>query len=115
MRNGAKPKVGYQSDLEETEHNSYDYMGRGTVDTPFLSGDYNQLLRSKNPWLENLIDDKAAKHNGSNSSLDYRTHFQTVAKLNKWTEEETGIFFLAASLRGQAQAVLGDLPGDSTD
>jgi hypothetical protein len=37
-----------------------------------------------------------------------------VAKLNEWTEEEKGLF-LAASLRGQAQAVLGDLPGDNTD
>jgi hypothetical protein len=37
-----------------------------------------------------------------------------VAKLNEWTEEEKGLL-LAASLRGQAQAVLGDLPGDNTD
>jgi hypothetical protein len=37
-----------------------------------------------------------------------------VSKLNEWTENEKGLF-LAASLRGQAQGVLGDLPGDSSD
>jgi hypothetical protein len=37
-----------------------------------------------------------------------------VAKLNESTEEEKGLF-LAAPRRGQAQAVLGDLPGENTD
>lgn len=57
---------------------------------------------------------KVATYDGSGSWLDYKTHFNTVGKLNEWTEEEKGLF-LAASLRGQAQAVLGNLPGDNTD
>lgn len=46
--------------------------------------------------------------------MDYKTLFNTVSKLNERTEEENGLF-LAASLSGQAQAVLGNLPGDDTD
>nr|XP_034338992.1 uncharacterized protein LOC117693065 [Crassostrea gigas] len=57
---------------------------------------------------------KVATYDGSGSWLDYKTHFNTLGKLNEWTEEEKGLF-LAASLFGQAQAVLGNLPGDNTD
>lgn len=57
---------------------------------------------------------KATTYDASGSWLDYKTHFNTVGKLNEWTEEEKGLF-LAASLRGQAQAVLGNLPVDNTD
>ena len=63
---------------------------------------------------KNRREVKPATYDGSGSWIDYYTHFRTVSKLNQWTENEKGLF-LAASLRGQAQSVLGDLPGDSSD
>lgn len=40
---------------------------------------------------------------------DYRSHFDACAMLDNWNEREKGLY-LAVSLRGQAQGVLGNLP-----
>jgi hypothetical protein len=37
LRNGAIPKVRYQGDLKETEHDGNGYVGRGRVDTQLVS------------------------------------------------------------------------------
>ena len=52
---------------------------------------------------------KPATYDGVNSWIDYKSHFNMVAKVNNWSLEQKGLY-LAVSLRGQAQAILGDLP-----
>jgi hypothetical protein len=48
-------------------------------------------------------------YEGKGSWLDYKSHFDVCAKINDLTDTEKGLY-LAASLRGQAQGVLGNLP-----
>ncbi len=57
---------------------------------------------------------KPATYDGSGSWLDYKAHFEVCADLNEWSQREQGMY-LAASLRGQAQAVFGNLPRGSYD
>ena len=57
--------------------------------------------------LKNHI--KPATYDGKGPWLDYKSHFDACAKINKWSQEEKGLY-LAVSLRGQAQGVLGNLP-----
>lgn len=52
---------------------------------------------------------KADKFDGSSSWVDFRSHFEICAALNKWSISDMGMH-LAVSLRGQAQGVLGNLP-----
>ena len=52
---------------------------------------------------------KPAIYEGKGSWLDYKSHFDVCAKINDLTDTEKGLY-LAASLRGQAQGVLGNLP-----
>lgn len=52
---------------------------------------------------------KPATYDGTTSWLDYKSHFNACACLNHWSEEEKGMY-LAVSLRGLAQGVLGNLP-----
>lgn len=74
----------------------------------------NERGHSESRGYKSRREVKPATYDGSGPWIDYYTHFRTVSKLNEWTEDENGLF-LAASLRGQAQSVLGDLPGDSND
>ena len=52
---------------------------------------------------------KPATYDGSASWLDYHAHFEACAEINGWTESHKGLY-LAVSLRGSAQGVLGNLP-----
>ena len=60
---------------------------------------------------ERKLTVKPATYDGSSSWLDYKCYFEACANVNGWNQEKKGLF-LALSLRGQAQAVLGDLPTD---
>ena len=51
---------------------------------------------------------KPATYDGKSSWLDYKSHFEACATLGHWSEEDKAMY-LAVSLRGQAQSVLGDL------
>ena len=51
---------------------------------------------------------KPDTYDGQSSWRDYRTHFELVAEINKWSEPMEAMD-LATSLRGQAQAILTDL------
>ena len=53
---------------------------------------------------------KPATYDGKSSWLDYKSHFEACATLGHWSEEDKAMY-LAVSLRGQAQSVLGDLAG----
>ena len=50
---------------------------------------------------------KPATYDGKSSCLDYKSHFEACATLGHWSEEDKAMY-LAVSLRGQAQSVLGD-------
>ncbi|CAG2228362.1 unnamed protein product [Mytilus edulis] len=54
---------------------------------------------------------KPCHYNGSTSWTDYLSHFEMCALVNNWSENRKGLY-LAVSLMGQAQAVLGDLPSE---
>ncbi|KAL3882517.1 hypothetical protein ACJMK2_028853 [Sinanodonta woodiana] len=43
---------------------------------------------------------------GTTPLMDFRAHFSMCAGINRWTQEEKGLY-LAVSLRGQAQQLLG--------
>ena len=51
---------------------------------------------------------RPSPYNGSTSWEDYKAQFELVANLNQW-DRRTKAAYLAVSLSGQAQAVLGDL------
>ena len=51
---------------------------------------------------------RPSPYNGSTSWEDYKAQFELVADLNQW-DRRTKAAYLAVSLSGQAQAVLGDL------
>ena len=57
---------------------------------------------------------KTATYDGSTSWLDYKAHFETCAEINKWSYLEKRLY-LAVSLRGQAQEVMGNLCTNSKD
>ena len=52
-----------------------------------------------------------AQYDGKGIWKDFRAHFEVIARVNGW-DDESKACYLAASLRGQAQAVLGDLEED---
>ena len=54
------------------------------------------------------------KYDGEKSWVDYKNHFEAVSKINGWSGAEKAQF-LVASLRGQAQKVLADMPEESRD
>ena len=54
---------------------------------------------------------KPAMYDGKSSWLDYKSHFEACATLGHWSEEDKAMY-LALSLCGQAQSVLGDLAGE---
>ena len=56
-----------------------------------------------------LVSVKASTYDGSTPWKDFLSHFEAVARINKWSKTEKGLY-LAVSLRGQAQGILGDLP-----
>ena len=86
--------------------------GEVYADRPNYYGDqvsmppsYTSVLRPKTPVI---FPDK---FDGSIGWQDYFTHFELCADLNKWTLNEKANY-LAVSLRGSAQELLGDLSPD---
>ncbi|CAG2252737.1 unnamed protein product [Mytilus edulis] len=57
----------------------------------------------------NNVKIKPSKYDGTTPWMDYLAHFEMCALVNMWSEHQKGLY-LAVSLIGQAQAVLGDLP-----
>jgi hypothetical protein len=52
---------------------------------------------------------KPSTFDGSTSWTDFKSHFEVCSELNGWSQNEKGMY-LAVSLRGNAQGVLGNLP-----
>ena len=121
---GARPKIKCSSGITE----------RKSTDNPFLIDHGENITQrrrnrsySQNDGMPDLrderdtspqrqpkkkIDIKPASFDGTNSWKDYKSHFDACAKINNWSIEEKELF-LAVSLRGQAQGVLGDLHEDT--
>ncbi|CAG2248643.1 unnamed protein product [Mytilus edulis] len=57
----------------------------------------------------NNVKIKPTKYDGTTPWMDYLAHFEMCCLVNMWSEHQKGLY-LAVSLIGQAQAVLGDLP-----
>lgn len=55
---------------------------------------------------------KPATFDGTSSWIDYRAHFEACGNINMWNDKQKGLY-LAASLRGQAQTVLGNMRQDN--
>jgi hypothetical protein len=52
---------------------------------------------------------KPVTYDGSGPWLDYHAHFESCAELNAWNYNQRGLY-LAVSLLGNAQGVLGNMP-----
>ena len=55
---------------------------------------------------------KPATFDGSHSWIDYKSHFDSCATINNWSDREKGLY-LAVSLRGAAQGVLGNVSSET--
>ncbi|XP_065927594.1 uncharacterized protein [Magallana gigas] len=77
---------------------------------------YNYSLRNdEHPVMEfdhgnkgSRCNIKPATFDGSNSRLDYKSHFDACATINNWSEKEKGLY-LAVSLKRTAHGVLGNV------
>ena len=116
MYEGARPKVRFDDDHVAEKHDENwlsDHLSKRMhieqqSPIPYAPDTYRQTHRDDK---EQKLTVKPATYDGSSSWLDYKCHFEACANVNGWNEEKKGLF-LALSLRGQAQAVLGDLPTD---
>jgi hypothetical protein len=54
---------------------------------------------------------KPANFDGAGSWIDYKAHFEACCSINSWSTRQKGLY-LAASLRGQAQTVLGSIKSE---
>ena len=118
---GARPKVHFANEQQGKEDG--DWIRRNMsfgannhqkgFEQNAQSINENTTLRTNafRPDRESKIAIKPATYDGSSSWLDYKCHFEACANVNGWDEVKKGLF-LALSLRGQAQAVLGDMPSD---
>lgn len=55
---------------------------------------------------------KPATFDGSHSWIDYKSHFDACVAINNWSDREKGLY-LAVSLRGAAQGVLGNASSET--
>ncbi|CAC5418452.1 unnamed protein product [Mytilus coruscus] len=90
--------------------NSCAEKGERNVNTKNEITDMDKQCRNSEPHNQG-VKCKPATYDGISSWIDYKSHFDMVALVNNWTENQKGLY-VAVSLRGQAQAVLGDLPTD---
>jgi hypothetical protein len=67
----------------------------------------SQRKKSRDFKNKNIV--KPAPYDGKGPWIDYKSHFDTCAQINEWSQKEKGLY-LAVSLRGQAKGVLGNLP-----
>ncbi|CAC5425633.1 unnamed protein product [Mytilus coruscus] len=88
---------------------------------PMVVEDKNQFINPKQELTKNQsivhtvcsgsndVKIKPSKYDGNTPWMDYLAHFEMCTLVNMWSEHQKGLY-LAVSLIGQAQAVLGDLP-----
>ena len=54
---------------------------------------------------------KVDKYDGTKDWADNKQHFEIIAQINCWTQEEKGLY-LAGSLTGKARGILSDLTSE---
>lgn len=79
--------------------------GEGTTQDNMTRGAVFDIPRTENV---NKPSFKPDHFNGTTSWIDYKVHFEMCATINGWTRQQMAAY-LAGSLRGSAQQVLGDL------
>ena len=92
------------------EARSYTEMDETSKHQKYAVG--NPKQGKSKPKLGSVM--KPATYDGTGIWSDYRAHFEACAEINKWSDDEKGLY-LAVSLRGQAQGVLGNLSKKSNN
>ncbi|CAG2245324.1 unnamed protein product [Mytilus edulis] len=113
-----------QSLSESTIHNGQGFISSTPKDQgvrPMVVEDKDRYFHPKPELTKNQstahtvcsgsndVKIKPSKYDGNTSWMDYLAHFEICTLVNMWSEHQKGLY-LAVSLIGQAQAVLGDLP-----
>ena len=112
---GAKPKHPLQYDPSDykSDHNKPVPEDFVTYRRPAVKTKKRSITPEADSRAEHKNDSKntvkPATYDGKGPWPDYKSHFDACAQINKWSETEKGLY-LAVSLRGQAQGVLGNLP-----
>lgn len=84
-------------------------------DRPHSNQVFNRSVYSQGNTENNLVDNdrgktimKPATFDGTSSWIDYKAHFEACCSINLWNPRQKSLY-LAASLRRQAQTVLGNI------
>lgn len=84
-------------------------------DRPHTNQVFNRSVNTLGNPENNLVDSsmgktimKPATFDGTSSWIDYKAHFEACCSINLWNPRQKSLY-LAASLRGQAQTVLGNI------
>ena len=80
-----------------------------TEHTSAISQSQNKEIAIQQGTSNSGVKMKPATFDGSTSWIVYKTHIDMCNELNKWDARQKGLY-LAVSLRGHAQDVLGNLP-----
>ncbi|CAG2207675.1 unnamed protein product [Mytilus edulis] len=89
--------------------------GQGLISsTPKDQGNEQELTKNQSTAHtvcsgSDYVKIKPSKYDGNTPWIDYLAHFEMCTLVNMWSEHQKGLY-LAVSLVGKAQAVLGDLP-----
>ena len=81
----------------------------GSAKTSVISQSQDKEIAIQQGTSNPGVKMKPATFDGSTSWIVYKTHFDMCNELNKWDARQKGLY-LAVSLRGHAQDVLGNLP-----
>lgn len=91
---------------------------QGNIDvSPILKNKYEETPRQKKATSKTTRsvtrrETKLANYDGKSDWNDFKSHFDACAIINNWDDEDRGLY-LAAALRGPAQAVFSDLPPEN--
>ncbi|CAC5401135.1 Retrovirus-related Pol polyprotein from transposon 297,Retrovirus-related Pol polyprotein from transposon 17.6 [Mytilus coruscus] len=104
----ARPKI-FQNVVASNQLKPHDIQI--VKENPVNLSDKKSPGTAPGPSMSKRRDIKVATYDGSGDWNDYRSHFEACSSINGWDNLKKGLY-LAASLRGQAQGVLGDLSDD---
>ena len=97
----------YMSGVDDRERDNSSPTSLQPVYNRGMFPEIDRYRAQDRPKHRNFV--KPATYDGSGQWNDYLSHFESVSLLNEWDEMEKGLY-LAASLRGLAQGVLGNQP-----
>ena len=101
-------------DVHNNQGSGNRYEPQGSVQSVETSSPDNKIRKTDQSRIGDQKHHfiKPATFDGSTGTSwsDFKSHFEVCAELNGWSPQEKGMY-LAVSLRGNAQGVLGNLPG----